>query len=126
MVDFGGKKGDGDKFLGKEVEFYKLIFEYLNAIRIASIMGDSERFISLVNTLDNTFPYKDDEFKMAIKKAQEKLDGKLHGARDKFGKADDGANTQAFLEFSYVKYDELVKLFKRKKVFPQEAEEEWM
>lgn len=113
----------GDKFLGKEVEFYRMIYEIMTAIRHAVIGQDNERFISLVNHLEDSFPYKTEKYLKAVDEAEKELFKARNDCIDKYGKPDQGKHYEATIKFINVKYRELIRLFKEKKIFPQEAEE---
>lgn len=112
------------KFLGKEVEYYKLIYDMLSAIKDAVKVQDTQRYIFLVKHLDSTFPYKDDKYKEEIKKAEAFLSEEMDNMLDRFGKPIEGANESSQFKFANIMYHELVELIKRRKVFPQEAETE--
>lgn len=117
------QKQDEHKFLGKEVAYYDGLFRLWLAIMNKVAKG--EDVTNLVNHLEASFPYKDKEYERAIKKANETLRAGLRG-KDKYGRRDVAKSTKAVVEFTMMKYELLMALLKRRKVLPQEAEEEWM
>ena len=117
-------KGEDDyKFLGKEVAYYDGLFRLWLAIMNSVAKG--EDVTNLVNHLEASFPYKDDDYKKEIDKIQTELNKGIN-AKDKFGRFDTVSRNKAITEFTMKKYQLLIELFKRKRVLPHEAEEEWM
>lgn len=114
---------DDYRFLGKEIEYDKLLFKYLSAIADTSIRGSDAT--NLVNLLESTFTYKDERYVSQMQKARDELERKLKKSRNsKYGRVDPAKQRQAITEFTMTKYNEICRLMKRKKKFPQEAEEE--
>lgn len=118
--------GDKNKFLGKELEFYKLIYELLGSIKNAIVSGDTEAYVRIVSHLADTLvPYLDDEYNNVMEEAQKELDFNMT-KRDRYGKSDSSVQENSIIEFTNKKYRELIRLFKTIKIFPQEAEVAWM
>jgi len=119
-----GPEGQEYKFLGKEIAYDDLLFRMLIAIANHIIKGEDAT--NLIAHLEDTFPYIDDDYNEKIKEAKAELTKKLDDAKDKYGHSDYSKEQRAIAEFTKTKYRELCKLFKRRKKFPQEAEEEWL
>lgn len=113
-----------DRFLGKEVEFYKIVYKILDAITNAVIAGDTQRFISLVEHLERNYPYKNEKYLKLIEELNDEFDSKLRNIqKDRLGKEDHVEKFKVILEYHNKKFEYLVNLFKEKKMYPQEAEE---
>jgi len=115
-----------DKFLGKELEYDKLIFNILESIRLSSANGNIQGYITNIGHLDDSFPYKTKEYTQELERLEKRLKRKLGDSTDRMGKPDHLEQQKAMMEFANGKYRLLCDLLKRKKKFPQEAEEEWL
>lgn len=114
---------EGDKFLGKEVAYYEGIFRLW--LKIMEKVSSGEDITNLVNHLEASFPYKDRKYKKAMEEATKVLRAGLE-ATDRFGRPNMLLRKKAISEFTSKKYEEILKLFKRKSVVPQEAEVQMM
>lgn len=109
------------KWLGKEVEYNKLMFEYMNDIRAVTRLGDNDAFIRIVNRMISSFPYVDDQFKKDFEELSDVLK-KGRSSKDRYGRDNEEVIASAQAEFAEEMFKALMRLFKRVKLIPQPAE----